>query len=75
MNNHKDLHLGANAVKQLQGIIVCHRSCPNRAMSVPEQLILAYTKSAQLYVSKRIFAKTNDIKDKKLFRKGGVVER
>lgn len=65
MNKYRDQHLDAKGVERLDGIIALHQSDPNSAMRALDQLIVAYPKSAQLWISKGYFTKTNDIQDRK----------
>lgn len=65
MHKYKDVHLDTKGAEQLDRIISIHKSAPDDAMRVLDQLIAAYPKSAQLWVSKGIFTKTKHIEDRK----------
>lgn len=74
MNEYNDPHLDTKGVEQLGRIIALHSSHPDGAMAVLDQLIAAYPKSAQLWVSKGIFTKTKNIQDRKrCFQKAAEV--
>ena len=65
MHKYKDVHLDTKGAEQLDRIISIHKSAPDDAMRVLDQLIVAHPKSAQLWVSKGIFTKTKHIEDRK----------